>query len=54
MTSRVSPKQCSLRRAVGERELCSGSVCAYWEGGGSIVDNLDLDLTCWLEALPDV
>ena len=38
MTSRVSPKQCSLRRAVGERELCPGSVCAYWEDGGSIVD----------------
>jgi hypothetical protein len=25
MTSRVTPKQCSLREAVGERELCPGA-----------------------------
>lgn len=38
MTSRVSPKQCSLRAAIGERELCPGDTCAFWEDGGSIVD----------------
>lgn len=38
MTSRVVPKQCSLRAAVGERELCPGSACAFWEGGGSIIE----------------
>ena len=38
MTSRVAPKQCSLRAAVGERELCPGSACAFWEGGGSIIE----------------
>ncbi len=38
MTSRVSPKQCSLRAAVGERELCPGAVCAFWEEGGSILE----------------
>jgi hypothetical protein len=38
MTSRVSPKLCSLRDAVGERELCPGTSCAYWEEGGSIVE----------------
>ena len=38
MTSRVSPKRCSLRHAVGESELCPGASCAFWEEGGSIVD----------------
>jgi hypothetical protein len=38
MTSRVSPKQCSLRAAVGDHELCPGSTCAYWEAGGAIVE----------------
>ena len=38
MTSRVSPKQCSLRQAVGEREVCPGGACAFWEDGGSILD----------------
>ena len=38
MTSRVSPKQCSLREAVGEREVCPGSSCAFWEGGGAVVE----------------
>jgi hypothetical protein len=31
MTSRVTPKQCSLRAAVGERERCPGAACAYWD-----------------------
>lgn len=30
MTSRVSPKECSLRAAVAERELCPGARCAFW------------------------
>ena len=38
MTSRVSPKRCSLRHAVSESELCPGASCAFWEEGGSIVD----------------
>jgi len=38
MTSRVSSKRCSLWAAIGERELCPGSACAFWEGGGSIVE----------------
>ena len=38
MTSRVSPKLCSLRAAVGEREMCPGSACAFWEDGGSIIE----------------
>jgi hypothetical protein len=37
MTSRVSPKRCGLRHAVGESELCPGASCAFWEEGGSIV-----------------
>jgi hypothetical protein len=38
MTSRVTPKQCSLREAVGEEELCPGSPCLFWEAGGAVVD----------------
>ena len=38
MTSRVTPKQCSLREAVGERELCPGSACLFWEDGGAVVE----------------
>jgi hypothetical protein len=38
MTSRVSPKLCNLREAVGERELCPGPECAFWEDGGSIIE----------------
>jgi hypothetical protein len=38
MTSRVSPKQCSLRAAVGEHELCPGTACAFWEEGGAVVE----------------
>jgi hypothetical protein len=37
MTSRVSPKKCSLRAAVGEHELCPGHECAFWEDGGAVV-----------------
>jgi len=37
MTSRVTPKHCSLREAVGEHELCPGAACAFWEDGGAIV-----------------
>jgi hypothetical protein len=33
MTSRVTPKVCSLRAAVGERELCPGAECPFWEDG---------------------
>ena len=38
MTSRVTPKQCSLHEAVGERELCPGATCAFWEEGGAVVE----------------
>jgi hypothetical protein len=38
MTSRVTPKQCSLREAVGEHELCPGSACLFWEEGGAVVE----------------
>jgi hypothetical protein len=38
MTSRVTPKLCSLRDAVGERELCPGAACAFWEAGGAVVE----------------
>ena len=38
MTSRVTPKQCSLREAVGEHEHCPGSACLFWEDGGAVVE----------------
>ncbi len=38
MTSRVTPKECTLRDAVGERELCPGATCAFWEEGGAVVE----------------
>ena len=38
MTSRVTPKQCSLREEVGEQELCPGSSCLFWEDGGVVVE----------------
>jgi hypothetical protein len=38
MTSRVTPKQCSLRVAVGEHEVCPGHDCAFWEPGGAVVE----------------
>ena len=37
MTSRITPKPCSLRDAVGEHERCPGSACAFWEAGGAVV-----------------
>ena len=43
MTSRVSPKECSLRLVLGERERCPGPGCAYWEdGGGCAIERLEL------------
>jgi hypothetical protein len=38
MTSRVTPKQCSLRVALGERELCPGEACVFWEEGGAVLE----------------
>ncbi len=38
MTSRVTPKECTLRTAVGEREICPGADCAFWEPGGAVVE----------------
>ena len=38
MTSRVTPKHCSLREAVGEQELCPGAACLFWEAGGAVVE----------------
>jgi hypothetical protein len=37
MTSRVTPKECSLRVAVGEHERCPGARCAFWEDGAGTV-----------------
>jgi hypothetical protein len=43
MTSRVSPKACSLRVAVGEHELCPGARCAFWdERDGCEIEHLQL------------
>jgi hypothetical protein len=43
MTSRVSPKECSLRLVLGEHERCPGTACAYWEGpDGCMVERLEL------------
>ena len=38
MTSRVSPKQCTLREAIGEHERCPGPACAFWEEGGALIE----------------
>ena len=38
MTSRVTPKRCSLHEAVGEHELCPGARCVFWEEGGAVVE----------------
>jgi len=38
MTSRVTPKPCSLREAVGEHERCPGGACAFWEDGGAVLE----------------
>lgn len=37
MTSRVTPKECSLRVGVGERERCPGVRCAFWDEVGGAV-----------------
>ena len=29
---------CALHLALGEREACPGSACAFWEEGGAIVE----------------
>jgi hypothetical protein len=43
MTSRVSPKQCSLHEVLGESERCPGADCAFWEdGGGCTIERLEL------------
>jgi hypothetical protein len=39
MTSRLTPKQCSLRESVGERELCPGGACVFWEAGGAVLES---------------
>ena len=38
MTARVSAKRCSLKEAIGERELCPGRDCAFWEEGGAVIE----------------
>lgn len=38
MTSRVTPKLCSLRQAVGEEERCPGGSCPFWEQGGAVLE----------------
>lgn len=38
MTSRVTSKLCSLREALGEREVCPGAECAFWEAGGAVIE----------------
>jgi hypothetical protein len=43
MTSRVAPKHCALREALGEHELCPGPECSFWEeDGGCTVERLEL------------
>jgi hypothetical protein len=43
MTSRVTAKQCSLREAIGEHELCPGPECAFWEEpDGCLVERLEI------------
>jgi hypothetical protein len=29
---------CALHLALGEREACPGSTCAFWEDGGAVVE----------------
>jgi hypothetical protein len=38
MTSRVTPKQCSLREALRDQEVCPGPTCLFWEAGGAVVE----------------
>jgi hypothetical protein len=42
MTSRVSPKLCSLHLALGERERCPGAECAFWDDRGCAIERLEL------------
>ena len=42
MTSRVSPKLCSLHLVLGERERCPGADCAYWDDRGCAIERLEL------------
>jgi hypothetical protein len=45
MTSRVSPKVCSLRAAAGDHELCPGPSCAFWDDAdGCELEHLRLPL----------
>jgi hypothetical protein len=46
MTSRVTPKQCSLREALGKQEPCPGATCLFWEESGAVVE-----LGCAIERL---
>jgi hypothetical protein len=46
MTSRVTPKECSLRVAVGERERCPSARCAFWDDDAGAVD-----ASCTIERL---
>jgi hypothetical protein len=41
----VTPKECSLRAAVGEHEQCPGAPCAFWDDGGPF------ELSCTVERL---
>jgi hypothetical protein len=50
----VTPKECSLRLAVGEHELCPGNSCVYWEAGSAnepecVVDRLGIPANCHRE-----
>jgi hypothetical protein len=43
MTSRVSPKECSLHLVLGEHERCPGADCAFWESpDGCTIERLEL------------
>jgi hypothetical protein len=44
MTSRVTPKECSLRSAVGEHEQCPGARCAFWDDdAGALEQNCTVE-----------
>jgi hypothetical protein len=45
MTSRVTPKECSLRAAVGGHEQCPGARCAFWDAADP------LEQSCAIERL---
>jgi hypothetical protein len=46
MTSRVTPKECSLRVAVGQRERCPGAPCAFWDDDAGVAES-----SCTIERL---